>query len=304
MPDMRRLAKRIFAGMPLVQAVILFGSRARGTARSDSDWDVALLAPKRYMKEVLRTAPILSTVNFVSFSPRQLTERCNRLGTLERSVVKDGVLLAGEWVTPDSQKKLTVSYPEMANGLEVAADHITMAASQLLTIKRVDTTQGRNTLCAFTQYAAERLSKAALLHLCIDPSRTHKVLKLADAIRKEHPHHPWIKIIESFNGRSSDHHVADYGITLIEPLDESLTRLYGVMGFYRLVLKAITSKRPGFSSYLPELCNNIVAIVSMQKSAPTWRELPEEMQQRLLQLNQMAEETLATVAGKGRESAD
>lgn len=219
-------------------------------------------------------------------------------------MARDGVLLAGEWTTPDSQKRSTVSYPDLANGLEVAADHINMAVSQLLKMKRRDATYGNNTLCGLTQYAAERLAKAALLHLCIEPAHTRKVLVLADALRKEDPSHPWIEIIESFNGHSADHHAADYSAAVMESVEDSLMRLYGVIEFYRHVLEAIAKKRPGFSERMLELCDNIAAIASIQQSAPTWGELPEELKQRLLHLNRMAEEILAAGADNDRQSAE
>ena len=41
---LRRTAAEAVRSVPGVEAVVLFGSRARGTARQASDWDIAILS--------------------------------------------------------------------------------------------------------------------------------------------------------------------------------------------------------------------------------------------------------------------
>ena len=41
---LRRTAAEVVRSVPGVEAVVLFGSRARGTARQASDWDIAILS--------------------------------------------------------------------------------------------------------------------------------------------------------------------------------------------------------------------------------------------------------------------
>ncbi len=311
LPDMRRLAKRVVDGMPKVRAAILFGSRARKTARRDSDWDVALLAPERYKHEVLRTAPRIPTVSYVSLSPKRLRERHNRLGTLERSVARDGVLLAGEWTMPKSQTNPTVSYENLASGLQVAADQLAMAIDHLGRIIRRypdfilnPSNYGDNTLAGSSQYASEHLAKAALLHLEIDHPESHKVLKLAGALRSQHPGHPWIKIIESFNGQSHDLHVAEYEGEIVENLDRSLARLYNAIDFYGEVLAAIAKKRPDFTERLQTLCGSIADIVFIYQNGLYWETCPDELKQRLLQWNRIATYYSQTDTGSSQSGGD
>ncbi len=294
MPDMRRLAKWVVDSMPMVQAAVLFGSRARKTARRDSDWDVALLAPERYRDEVLRTAPRVPEVSYVSLSPRRLRVRQNWLGTLERSVARDGVVLAGEWDRPRLLKKTRVSYPAMFSRLTTAIGHAESAYNRLVKGKAYRIYETDNVLSVYTQDAAEFTSKAALLHLGVDVPETHNVEKLADALSEEHPNHAWVSIIRSFNGKSPRRHVAGYADDGEEvgDVDESEDRLCGVLEFYEAVIDDIAKKRPGFRGETIRLCNDVVYFVSDAESGQKWKLCPRVVQRSLLSLGQRAQKIL------------
>ncbi len=224
MSDMRRLAKRVVDSTPRVQAAVLYGSRARKSARRDSDWDVALLTPERYRKEVLRTVPEIPDVNYVLLSPKQLREQHNHLGTLERNVVRDGVLLAGEWTVPKSQAKPKVSYEKLAIGLRIAADHINLAVYHLGNVIGRQPEYGNNLLGGKSQYASKHLAFAALLHLEIDHPHSNKMLDLAEALRNEHPNHAWGDAIELLNGPFRGSLFEDISSVIAEDLDKSQVR--------------------------------------------------------------------------------
>ncbi len=300
LPDMRRLAKWIVNSMPMVQAAILFGSRARRTARRDSDWDVALLAPERYKGEVLRTVPRVPDVSFVSLSPRRLRVRQNWLGTLERSVARDGVVLAGEWNMPRSLKKTRVSYPAMFRRLSTAVTRAQAAYFRLVMGKIDHSGDVDNDLSVFTQDAAEFTSKAALLHLGVDAPETHDVDKLADALSKKHPRHAWVSAISSFNGMSLMRHVAGYedDDEDIGDVQESEDRLCRVLKFHEEVLEDIARKRPGFRGEMENLCNKIIIFVSDVKSDRRWKLCPEAVQHSLLSWEQRAQKVLENYTGE------
>ncbi len=300
---MRRLAKRIVASRPWLQAAILFGSRARGTARPDSDWDVALLASERYRDEVLRLAPRVPAVSYVPLSPRRLRERYNRLGTLERSIARDGVLLAGDWIMPKSQKRQVVSYPDLANDLEASASKISSAIERIRRKIPHQPLFGDNLLCSATQDAGELLSKAALLHMGIHPPHTHNALELADELRKKQLDHDWIDMIESLNGLSRERHVAFYTAAILESFEDSLHRLHMVVEFYMEVVETILEKRPGMTGHLLEICEDIVHTVSDHQHASNWDLLPEDLKQTLLQWKGMAEGLLDAAAANKRKAA-
>lgn len=281
--DMRRLAKHVVDSMPRVQAAILFGSQARKSAGKRSDWDVALLAPERYRKKVLEAVPSVPAVNYVLISPKGMHDRYNRAGTLERSVAEDGVVLAGEWEMPKSRKRHTVSSKALQALLISSASCIDQAFARLKTVIRLDwLDQGDNSLCANSQDAAERLAKAAILHLGIHPYKTHKVLTLADALCDKHPNHPWIETIRSFNGDSATRHVSVYCAETEESTEDSLTRLQNVLVFYQELIEAISKKRPGFSKRMSKVCSHAIQIASNHQSDIDWESVPSELKRELL----------------------
>ena len=98
-PDLRAAAARTLDAVPGAEAVLLFGSRARGSALPDSDWDVAIVTssgPGR--REPFRRTPIEELdprVNARYLSRDQLHDRRNSPGHIAREVPRDGRLLAG-----------------------------------------------------------------------------------------------------------------------------------------------------------------------------------------------------------------
>ena len=62
--DIRSVAERIVLSVPSAKAVVLYGSRARGTARQGSDWDLAVLAPGNLEKIVRKRLPEIEHVKF------------------------------------------------------------------------------------------------------------------------------------------------------------------------------------------------------------------------------------------------
>lgn len=311
LPEVRRIAEQIVASRPWIQAAILFGSRARGTAHRHSDWDVALLAPERYKGEMLRAAPRVPTVSYVPISPRRLRERYNRIGSLERSVAREGILLAGEWALPKTKKRQTVSYSNLGNDLMTSADQVNSAISHIQIIvewltasERTEPGYGSNYLCATTQDAGELLSKAALLHLGIHPPKTHDALGLANVLRKKHPKHAWVDVIESLNGRSATRHVAIYNAEIEESITASMERLYKVMRFFAEVFATISTSRLGFAGYLLKISARTIDIVTFHQETRNWERFPEELKQGMMQWKKMAEDFQATKAVTGKGNAE
>ena len=93
-PNLRAAAARSLDAVPGAEAVLLFGSRARGSALPDSDWDVAIMtsgAPGR--REPIRRTPIEELdprVNALYLSRDQLHDRRNSPGHIARDVPRDG----------------------------------------------------------------------------------------------------------------------------------------------------------------------------------------------------------------------
>lgn len=288
MSDIRRLAQRVISRNPLVEGVVLFGSRARKTAHQNSDWDVALLAPDCHGKDALQAAPSIDAVNYVTLSPKRLYDRCNWLGSLEWSVANDGILLAGEWIMPQKKKRHRVSYPDLHRSLQSAADGIDLAVDRCLLRLDHSSQGGDNTLSLLTQNTAEHVAKAALLHLAVPFTYTHNVNALADALYKKYPRHAWGEVIEFFNEQSAFRQSAGFHAQSVESIDVSIARLVKALTFYTEVLGEIARKRPGFARHLRELCGEISVFADKAQRNASWDRCPEELESELLKWNQLA----------------
>ena len=95
---LRRTAAEAVGSIPGIEAVVLFGSRARGAARATSDWDVAILshaspdderAARRFFDDLAQVHPIV-------MKPESIEAHCNEGLRIESAVARQGRLLAGE----------------------------------------------------------------------------------------------------------------------------------------------------------------------------------------------------------------
>ena len=82
-----------------IQRMILFGSRARGRARKDSDVDLLLVSPRfRRKNAVDRASPLYLewdlpyAVDFLCYTPEEY-RRLSRRVTLVREAVREGVAI-------------------------------------------------------------------------------------------------------------------------------------------------------------------------------------------------------------------
>ena len=77
--------------------LILFGSRAKGTARADSDWDVAVVADHPLtLKERGMAAEAVARLLGVNEDQIDVTDIWSASPLLQQFVAKEGTLLAGD----------------------------------------------------------------------------------------------------------------------------------------------------------------------------------------------------------------
>jgi len=102
-PDrlIRRLQdfRRKIADRYEIRRMILFGSRARGRARRDSDVDLLLVSPKFRRKNAIDRASSLYmewdlpyAVDFLCYTPEEFRELSRRV-TLARVALREGVMI-------------------------------------------------------------------------------------------------------------------------------------------------------------------------------------------------------------------
>ena len=102
-PDevLSRLRERLAREMRL-EALILFGSRARGAAAGDSDYDLVVVSPDFDGVPFLQRGRLLlacrepgRSYDFLCYTPREFEELANQ-ATLVREAAETGVWLAGD----------------------------------------------------------------------------------------------------------------------------------------------------------------------------------------------------------------
>ena len=99
---LQRAATEAVGSIPGIEAVLLFGSRARGAARQASDWDVAILsrATPDDERAARRLFGRLERVHASVMSPESIEEHCNQGIRIESAIARQGRVLAGDWIPP------------------------------------------------------------------------------------------------------------------------------------------------------------------------------------------------------------
>ncbi len=100
--DIRSAAQATLRQWPAARAVVLFGSRARGEHRPDSDWDIAIIT--EHDDETPCDPPFYRLpsreIDLTFINARNIERNCNRLGMVDCEIACDGLLLAGIWHRP------------------------------------------------------------------------------------------------------------------------------------------------------------------------------------------------------------
>ena len=76
---LRRTAVEAVGSIPGIEAVVLYGSRARGTARATSDWDIAILSHASRENEHTARGLFdeLERVHPIVMNPESIEAHCN-----------------------------------------------------------------------------------------------------------------------------------------------------------------------------------------------------------------------------------
>ncbi len=202
-------------------AAVLFGSRARDDWTPMSDWDIAFIAPSTASTlderpfDGLRKAGY--EINCAVVQERVLRERACYLGSFQRAVVRDGVLLAGDYDLDTLRKEpLQMDTQLFVNHILMAEARIRAAAEDYARIAKGQQDRVRDVASSArfvsdSADAAERLAKALLMRLGIDPGQTHDMNALADQAR-EGGYDEEATLLRSLNGGTKADHVAHYEV--------------------------------------------------------------------------------------------
>lgn len=94
-----QVTEKARAVFPALRRLLLFGSRARGDARPDSDYDLLVVTPlpdgARNRTVALRMAllDLDATFDIVVMTPKEFEALCSSPGYWQRAVVREAVVL-------------------------------------------------------------------------------------------------------------------------------------------------------------------------------------------------------------------
>lgn len=174
----RELLDRVVAGLHPEQ-VWLFGSRGRGDARPDSDWDLLAVLPDDAPDHLLDgahvwravVAPQRLPVDLISVRRSEFDEMRRFAGSLCRTVALEGRQVYGEPVPPNP----------------VTLGYLRAAAEDLEAARRLTSPPASRLADFHVQQAAEKLAKAVLTARGVHATREHRLQLLAEALPEGEP---------------------------------------------------------------------------------------------------------------------
>ena len=143
--ELRARARAALAADRNVRAVLLYGSRARGDHRPDSDWDIALLTRRGGWRLCWRPPAGWGegldfwTPWFLRLPEGELRRKKDSAGHPAFALARDGIVLAGSWRRPVPGPPLPVGPDDHARILDIALrclGRAVHAAGALLTADR------------------------------------------------------------------------------------------------------------------------------------------------------------------------
>ena len=236
---LRELAREVVRRAPEVEAVVLFGSRARGTAGPGSDWDIALIEKNGKAQEAAyRLLDAQPGVRLLGIGADEIERHKDTAGALEAALARQGVTLAGAWRRPACRKEaLRMEIVRMRAHLANATDQMDKAVrAGIEHLYAMEWERGDWTpLTTGSVDAAEHVAKAILTGHGLSPREVHFLDSLAEQIanayrgRNDPRQAEWAERIRAMNGttRTRRLHDADYRRFVAppaEPLERSVER--------------------------------------------------------------------------------
>ena len=231
---LRRTAAEAVETCPGVEAVVLFGSRARGTAHPKSDWDVAVLSRAESAVEQCACGLLgrHERVNAIVLRPDAIEEYRDRASRLEAAIARQGRLLAGAWSRPQCRMEhLDVEPDEFREDLAVAIRDIENAVT-LLCDAVLDHDEYVPNLVEISQQAAEAVAKSIVAGHGLTPTATHELNELATQLenayrgrRDGEERRRFAQAIRALNGNARAARGARYARGQVEAPADTVERL-------------------------------------------------------------------------------
>ena len=184
-----------------IEVILLYGSRATGTHREDSDWDIAVVTELTRDEGFKAAAPLYTDEvaeqywTEVACTTRGKIERyANTAGTLESRIAREAVLIAGEWKRPacTEGRELEIDAGQALTWARVAAGNAMGAAAWLETAS-AERWEGDNQAGAKLQRMAEQVTKGILATFGVYESDIHDLERSADELENAYASSQWME---------------------------------------------------------------------------------------------------------------
>jgi uncharacterized protein len=176
-----------------VWRIVLFGSRARGDAKPDSDWDiyVEVEASREALKEIQRTVGSLASglgvqVDLKVATANAIERRREDPGTIEWDVAREGRILYADPAAPTTLApprrigELPKELPESVHEWLEAAQRDARHSEHLKSAGEDFSPE----ICWLSHQMCEKYLKALLVSRHVRPKRTHELTDLLEALRE------------------------------------------------------------------------------------------------------------------------
>lgn len=177
--------------------IVLFGSRARGDAREDSDYDVMVELETDLPTDVAEDVvyDLLSedawSVEVCVYTPGEIRRWQDDVGTIVYDIVREGrVLYTAPDIAVDDPSGMALSRARVSEGPrrvpESVATWIRQAQGDFDAMRAAERWERPlwDAVCFHAHQCCEKLLKASLIAKSIDPPRTHDLRKLLHACNR------------------------------------------------------------------------------------------------------------------------
>lgn len=285
---LRRAAVAAVEARPGIEAVVLFGSRARGgRARPGSDWDVAILARAGAVEERSARAALqgLEGVNAIVLTPDAIREHRNHAGRVEAAVARQGRLLAGGWTRPRCRREnLDMEPEEFREGLTIATGDLRGAVTALCDAAADGRTYAANAV-ELSQQAAEAVAKGVIAGLGLSPAAAHDLEALATQLESayrgrregEEERRSFASAIRGLNGDTRAAHVARYSRRPVEDPSRTVERIIRTLTLQIGWVRRCAERRPDVREAAREIGQGIARAARRLEGQEGFDRLPEDL---------------------------
>ena len=305
---LRRTAVEAVGSIPGIEAVVLYGSRARGTAGATSDWDIAILSRACAEDEqaARRLFGELERVESITMRPESIEAHCNQGTRLESAIARQGRLLAGDWTPPRCRTEdLDVVAEDIERNLDIATGDLRSAFVALCDLVFKGRTYEPR-IVEYSQQAAETLAKTIIAGFGLSPTAVHDLNALATQLenayrgrtRGAEARRRFAAAIRALDGNTRAAHKARYEEGSVEPLARTVERIAGTLRLQTEWLRWYAIHRPEMRAVAVAASREIVDAANVTEEMRGFDRLSLDLQARVRAWGEAGGSIAADLAGE------